>query len=64
VDHGFLLEKLDVYNKAVNFAEQVIKETRSFPKGCSARPFQLLQILLKANKIALAAFGGCGHWQI
>ena len=55
---AFLLEKLEVYKKAIDFTEQVIKESRAFPKGNSGQRLDLISdaafrtYVSKADEIA------------
>ena len=49
---AFMFENLDVYQKSVNFADQIFKHTEKFPKG-----FRFLVYQLSRASLSIAAGG-------
>jgi len=56
---GFLFEKLDVYQKVVEFSDKVISLTNQFPRGQSVVTDQLKRAALL---IPLNIAEGSGRW--
>lgn len=56
---GFLFEKLDVYQRAVEFADKTFSVAGGFPRGQSVISDQLKRAALS---IPLNIAEGCGRW--